>query len=208
MGRAILIAVVAGLLVGGGVAAAIVLLGEDDPAPIQARGLDSTATVPSDADPPIETGQSGSPSETTDFPTEDRLQMGQEIQSLLLAFHEDVVAERFRDAWSLLSARKRSQTLREDGYAKWARAQASLSPYLSPAGLTVRVDELEDDGVARILITGMGWSAPGSPCAEWSGLTWAKYEAGVWAYDPGYSTTPERERNWKSRFDELLGANC
>lgn len=212
-----MIAVIAGLLVGGGAAAAVVLLGEDDTAPTQASGLGETATVPADDDAPIETGQGdppnepgqeGSASEATGLPTDDRAQIGQEIQDLLLAFHEDVVAERFRDAWSLLSARKRSQTLREDGYAKWARAQASLSPYLSPAGLTVRVDELEDEGVARVLVTGMDWSAPGASCAQWSGLTWARYEAGAWAYDPGYSTTPERERAWKPRFDELLGASC
>lgn len=208
MGRAVTLAALAGLLVGGGVAAGIVLLGGDDGTEPARVAPGTAATVPTGEEVPTESGEADSPAAAAGFPTTDRAQMAQEIQATLLAFHEDVVAERFRDAWSLLSARKRAQTLREDGYGKWVTAQESLVPYLSPAGLTVRVDELEDDGVARVLATGMGWSNPGSPCSEWSGLTWAKYEGGTWTYDPGYSTTGERERTWEPRYDELLGANC
>jgi hypothetical protein len=134
--------------------------------------------------------------------------MASAIQSVLLAYHEDILAGRLQDAWSLLSARKRQQALSESGYAAWAKSQSSLAPYLTPAGLTVRIDALESDGVARLLLSGMDWSAPGSPCSEWSGLTWAKYEGSEWTYDPGYSTTPERERAWQPRYDELLGVGC
>jgi hypothetical protein len=63
-------------------------------------------------------------------------------------------------------------------------------------------------GVAQVDVTGMTWDKPGASCTEWSGITWVKYEAGSWKYDPGYSTTPQREREWKSRFSQLLGGQC
>jgi len=205
--RTALFAVCACLLIGAGAAAALVLLGDDESTTTDVRP-GAAATVPVGEAPLAESGEADSGGAPPGFPGDDWSQMAGEIQTVLLAFHEDLVAERFRDAWSLLSARKRSQTLREDGYAKWMRAQSSLVPYLAPAGLTVRIDGLEADGVARVFVAGMDWSAPGASCREWSGLTWARYEAGAWAYDPGYSTTPERERAWKGRYDRLLGAAC
>jgi hypothetical protein len=54
----------------------------------------------------------------------------------------------------------------------------------------------------------MSWSQPGARCAEWSGLTWVKYENGEWRYDPGYSTTRQRKRAWASRYGQLLGTSC
>ena len=207
-GGTILIAVVVGLLAGAGVVGAVALLGGEDSGRETAIA-DSAATVPTGERPALaESGHADSASGPIGFPSQSEAEMAGEIQDMLLAFHENVVGRRLQDAWSLLSVRKRRQTEREDGYRKWATAQASLSPYLSPAGLTVRIDALEDEGVARVLVTGMDWTAPGSACAEWSGLTWAKYEGGSWTYDPGYSTTPERERLWKSRYGELLGASC
>jgi hypothetical protein len=134
--------------------------------------------------------------------------MVEEIQSLLIDYHEDVVDGSFQSAWALLSPRKRQQYLEEGGYQKWMAAQASLSPYLSPAGLTVRLDALEGEGVARAMVTRMGWSKPGSSCDEWSGLTWVRYDGEEWTYDPGYSTTPARRQTWQSRFHQLLGADC
>lgn len=207
-GGTILIAVAVGLLVGAGVVGAVALLGDENTGR-EAATADSAATIPAaETAPPTESGHADSASGPVGFPSQSEAEMAREIQDMLLAFHENVVGGRLQDAWSLLSVRKRRQTEREDGYRKWATAQASLAPYLSPAGLTVRIDALEDEGVARVLVTGMDWTAPGSACAEWSGLTWAKYEGGSWTYDPGYSTTPERERRWKSRYGELLGASC
>ncbi len=143
------------------------------------------------------------------FPAVGRAQMVAEIRALLLAFHEEVVDRDFRAAWALLSPRKRRQDLSEPGgYHAWMTAQASLSPYLSPSGLEVRLDSLEGDGVARVTLTGMGWSQPGSPCRQWSGLTWVRYRDREWTYDPGYSTTPSRRRTWQSRSPELLGVGC
>jgi hypothetical protein len=210
-GRAVLLACLALLLVGAGAGAAIALLGGDDSKQTEAAPPGSSATVPTDeTTAPTQTGEAGSGSAggQAGFPAVSRAEMAQEIQSLLLAYHEDVIEDRVHDAWILLSARKRAQNLSESGYAKWAQAQASLAPYLTPAGIAVHVDALESDGVARVLVTGMKWSAPGSPCSEWSGLTWVKYEGGNWTYDPGYSTTAERERIWKPRRPELLGATC
>lgn len=143
------------------------------------------------------------------YPSVTRTQMTEEIHTLLLTFHEDVVNRDFRAAWALLSPRKRRQDLSEpDGYHGWMAAQASLSPYLSPGGLKVRLDSLEGEGVARVMLSGMGWSQPRSPCREWSGLTWVKYQEGEWTYDPGYSTTPSRRRTWQGRSGELLGIGC
>lgn len=195
-------------MVGGGVAAAIVLLGGNDSKQASGPAPGSAATVPADGGDVTSSGESTSPGAPAGFPSKSTAQMAQDIQAVLLAFHEDVVAERFHDAWSLQSARKRAQYLREQGYAKWKKNQDSLTPYLSPAGLTVRIDNLEGDGIARVLLTGMGWSEPGSPCSEWSGLTWVKYEGGRWTYDPGYSTTADRQRVWKPRIGELLGVGC
>jgi hypothetical protein len=211
-GKPVLIAALVGLLVGGGVAAAILLLGGDDSK--QASALpESAATVPANEAAFQKSGEASSSnqtagSETAGFPAESRAQMASEIQGALLAYHEEILSGNPREAWGLLSARKRAQAQREEGFGAWAKNQATLSPYLTPAGLTVRIEELEGEGVARVLLSGMGWSAPGSPCTEWSGLTWVKYEGGRWTYDPGYSTTADRERAWKPRYDELLGANC
>jgi hypothetical protein len=132
-----------------------------------------------------------------------------EIRTLLKEHHAAIVAGDYRRAWDLLSRRKQAQKLREGGYDRWAAAQATLRPYLDPTGLDVKIEELDPaTGVARVRVTGMSWSKPGARCAEWSGITWVKHEDGVWRYDPGYSTTPARERNWKDRFPELLGGAC
>ncbi len=133
----------------------------------------------------------------------------EQIRTLLKEHHAAIVAGEYRRAWNLLSRRKRAQKLREDGYDRWAAAQATLRPYLDPTDLDVEIQALDPaTGVARVRVTGMSWSKPGARCAEWSGITWVKHEDGVWRYDPGYSTTPERERAWKNRFSELLGGAC
>lgn len=134
--------------------------------------------------------------------------MRAEAEELLREFHLALVERDFRYAWGLLTARKRRKEAVEQGYSGWKKAQASLTPYLIPDGIDVQIDDLEDDGVARVLVTGMGWAQPGSPCSEWSGLTWVRYEGGAWRYDPGYSTTAERRRRWEGRSDELLGVGC
>ena len=145
---------------------------------------------------------------TAGFPEVPRSQMDEEITSLLEGYHEDVVEEDFQGAWAMLTPRKRRQYLHEYGYQKWASAQASLSPYLDPYGLEANVVSLEGEGVARVDVTGMGWSKAGAPCSEWSGLTWVKYEGEEWAYDPGYSTTSARRATWRPRSARLLGGDC
>lgn len=141
-------------------------------------------------------------------PTVPRSQMNEEVGALLEGYHEDVVDEDFQGAWAMLSPRKRRQYTREYGYQKWAAAQASLSPYLHPAGLTAEVVALEGEGVARVEVNGMKWDQPGAPCSEWSGLTWVKYEGDEWTYDPGYSTTAARTAAWKAKSSRLLGGDC
>jgi hypothetical protein len=131
------------------------------------------------------------------------------IRQVLYEHHDDIVSGDYAGAWDLMSERKQRQKLREDGYGAWEAAQRTLTPYLAPSGIRVRVDDVDrNTGVARVMVTGMGWSKPGAGCAEWSGITWVKYENGGWYYDPGYSTTPQRERDWKNRFGELLGGSC
>jgi Double zinc ribbon len=208
--RAALIAVVAVLLIAAGAGAAILLTSSDEDSGQTATApATDSATVPASAAPPSQSGEASAAGSSENAATESEAEMAAAIQSLLLAYHEDVVEGRMHDAWLLLSARKRAQSLREGGYAKWAHAQASLAPYLSPAGVTVHVDGREEGGeVARVLVRGMGWSEPGASCSEWSGLTWAKHEDSHWTYDPGFSTTPARKRAWEPRYEQLLGANC
>lgn len=141
-------------------------------------------------------------------PRQPRGRMNGQIRGVLRGYHEAVVYSEFKRAWRLLSRRKQRQALREDGYAAWRKAQASLTPYLQPGGVRTSIVAFEGDGVARVDVHGMRWYAPSSPCSQWSGLTWVRYEGGAWRYDPGYSTTGRREREWKPRFGRLLGAGC
>jgi hypothetical protein len=135
--------------------------------------------------------------------------MESEITDLLYAHHEAVVMGDFERAWSLLTSRKQTQNRQKYGYATWQANQATLSPYLDPTGISVRIlSSNRRTGEATVMVSGMTWSKPGARCGAWSGITWVKYERGQWLYDPGYSTTPAREAVWKSRFAELLGASC
>jgi hypothetical protein len=194
------------LLLGAGAAAAITL-GADD-----GGGEGGTTTVAADRPASSSSAESQSSDraegESNGFPPVGRPEMKEEIEDLLLSYHEDLVAQEFRSAWALLSSRKRQQDLAEYGYREWKKAQATLSDDLLPWGLEARIEALEGQGVARVMVTGMRWLDPSSPCSEWSGLTWVKYEGGVWTYDPGYSTTADRRLTWEPRSDQLLGANC
>jgi hypothetical protein len=160
-----------------------------------------TAEASAEPAPTVDAG-----TDSVDEPVED---VALEIEDMLYEHHRAIVDRRFRAAWNLLSGRKQSQILDRDGYAAWRSAQATLSPYLDPEGLSVSVEDFDPGtGEARVLVEGMGWSKPGAGCSSWSGLTWVLDEGGMWRYDPGYSTTPEREREWKRRLPELLGASC
>jgi RNA polymerase subunit RPABC4/transcription elongation factor Spt4 len=198
------------LLLGAGVAVAIVAgkgSNASNPTTVEQVGLPGSE-ADYEEEPGGETVETEEEASSSGFPEVSRSQMNEEIASLLQGYHEDVVEEDFQGAWAMLSPRKRRQYLREYGYHKWATAQASLSPYLDPYGLEATVVSLEGEGVARVDVTGMGWSKPGAPCSEWSGLTWAKYEGDEWAYDPGYSTTSARRATWRPRSARLLGGNC
>lgn len=212
--RTALLIAAAILLLGAGGAAAIVLTsgGESDSlTTVAGAGASSQAAsegTPEEEAPESEEAPEGEAVNANGLPIVGRAEMEEEIQALLLDYHQDVVARDFRSAWALLSARKRQQNLEEYGYRKWMEAQASLSGDLYPEGLQAQIDGLEGDGVARVDVSGMEWLEPGSRCSEWSGLTWVRYEHGVWTYDPGYSTTAARRRTWQPRSAELLGANC
>lgn len=164
--------------------------GSDDPAPV-------------DDGPTTEPGEGEIPELTRD-------ELRAEIGDLLLAHHTAIVAGDYQEAWELLSSRKRRQYLAEgSGYPTWRKNQSTLAAYLGPAGLQVSILAIDrPEGVVAVRLSGMGWSAPGSPCGEWSGITWVKYEDGGWYYDPGYSTTQSREQAWKSKYAKLLGGSC
>lgn len=199
------------VLLGGVAAGTAYLLTREDSPPV---GFDTVAapeefesgSVTEEA-PPEASGAPLSPVERG-FPTDSTATMRVEIEDLLREFHLALVDGEFQYAWSLLSSRKRRNERIETGYSGWRDAQASLSPYLDPDGIYAQIEDLEDQGVARVRVTGMGWNDPGSPCSEWSGLTWVRYEGGTWHYDPGYSTTAERRSRWQNRSGELLGVGC
>jgi hypothetical protein len=174
-----------------------------------------TAESPTDTESPPNTSSTGETPSTPNtpmngaLPDESTVDMQPEIQHMLLEWHEDVVNGDYQSAWNLMSKRKQVQSTHKYGYAGWVKNQESLNPYLDPSGLQVSVmNASHDTGVATVELTGMKWSKPGASCTEWSGITWVKYEEGAWRYDPGYSTSPEREAEWKSRFAELLGGRC
>lgn len=163
--------------------------------------LEDTAAPSSPAQPRSAVDSDG-------YPRQTEATAKRQIRAVVLQYHEAVLAGQFDRAWRLLTKRKQRQTLAEQGFAKWRHAQATLSPYLDPSGIRIRIDGLEGGGVTRIDVNGMGWYDPSASCSEWSGLTWVRYERGAWRYDPGYSTTAARERRWKPRFSELLGTAC
>lgn len=208
--------------IGGGATYFLLLAPDDDAAPVEPSSLQvgdapasadaaSSTSVPDDAPDDSGSGDSGpdegaAPAVLPDVSTHE---LEEDIAALLVDFHEAVVDQRFHDAWAMLSKRKQEQIEREDGFAAWSKAQGSLSPYLEPWGLEVSAVAVDpSQPVVRVLVTGMGWTKPGATCTEWSGLTWVRNELGVWKYDPGYSTIPEREARWKPRYEELLGAGC
>jgi hypothetical protein len=195
------------LLLGVGVAAAIVITGGGGSGGTTTVAENAAAGSGEEAEGEEGVAEAGE-TDSNGLPRIGEGEMRQEVESLLVAYHEDVVAGDFRSAWGLLSARKRQQDLAEYGYRKWKQAQASLSGYLAPAGLQASIDGFEGEGVVRVDVTGMGWSDPDASCSEWSGLTWVRYEGGAWTYDPGYSTTAARRRTWQPRTAELLGAGC
>jgi hypothetical protein len=132
-----------------------------------------------------------------------------QIRRLLVDYHQDIVDDDFRAAFALLSARKQRSALRQYGFDGWQRGQATLAPYLQPAGLRVAIVTRDAvTGVVLVRVTGMGYTKQDSPCTTWSGLTWVKYENGEFRYDPGYGTTPQRTRDWSGRQSELLGVGC
>ena len=171
----------------------------------------TTTTVAPQTVTTVETQTVAQPTEPASvaFGGESRVQMADEISSVLYQHHEDIVNGDFAAAWDLLSARKQRRNLVKYGYATWERNQATLSPYLDPSGIQVRIVQLNPrTGEATVDVTGMTWSKPGAHCAEWSGITWMIYRNAEWRYDPGYSTTLARTAEWKSRYPELLGASC
>jgi hypothetical protein len=197
--------VVAALAVG---AVALARVGDEEP-----RDRGAGARAPTATPPPVSTRATPEPTAEPAATPQGLLpavpKASMRIESVLLSFHQSLVDQRWRAAWNQLSARKQEKILREDGYGPWRTAQASVAKYLQPDGLHVRlVSASEKTGIALVRVTGMAWTKPGAGCAEWSGLTWMKYENGAWRYDPGYSTVASRERAWKHRVDELLGVLC
>ncbi len=173
------------------------------------ESFDHSETSPTTTAPASTTTSTTEPSLLPDVGSE---QMRADIESLLLEFHQALVVSDFDTAWSLFSERKRESYLTDPekgGRPGFDRNQGSLSPYLSPSGIHVEVLEADPQtGEATVMVTGMGWSEPGATCSEWSGITWVLFENGVWRYDPGYSTTPERDAKWGPRVGELLGTQC
>lgn len=205
------LAIVAALLLASGAGVAAALLATKG----SGTGAGSTPTSTLPGAGPVSATTTTTSTTTTScesngrLPCESSEQMQASIQNMLYTWHEDVVSGNYNAAWALLSERKRQQDLQKEGYATWAHNQASLKPYLNPSGIKVSIANADaGTGEATVDVTGMTWNQPGAKCSEWSGITWVLYEDGGWRYDPGYSTTPQREAEWKSRYSELLGGSC
>ena len=184
-----------------------------DATPEETATPDETEAPPEETATPDETEappeDTATPEPVSALPDEPRSQMRDEIAGMLRTWHQDIVDGDPQGAWDLMTQRKRDQSERKYGFEEWARGQATLAPYLDPSGLSVAIKDVDDQtGVVTVDVRGMGWSKPGAHCSSWSGITWVRYEDGDWHYDPGYSTTPQRERAWKSRFGQLLGGSC
>jgi Prokaryotic RING finger family 1 len=213
--RNMILALVAILVLGGSGAALYVALSKKSHTTVvnaPAGGGSSHVQVPntdtrSGVDP--SSGGAAPPSNGL-LPDVPQSQMRSDIQDMLLTWHEDIKSGDYQEAWDLLTRRKQRQDLGEPGgYDAWVKAQASLGEYLDPSTIHVSIAGLQrSEGVARVKITGMGWSKPGSSCSTWSGITWVKYEGSEWRYDPGYSTTVQRRSVWQPREGELLGWGC
>jgi Prokaryotic RING finger family 1 len=197
------------LAVAGGATAVVVAGGRDSARENSVAPPPAPATVTETVETPVEPEPEPVPTSSDVLSQTSDEEIRSEIYQTLYDHHAAVVSGDFEQAWAVLSKRKQAQNRQKYGYATWRANQATLSPHLDPSGLDVSVIDVDPDaGEATVRVTGMTWSKPGADCTEWSGITWMKYEDGFWRYDPGYSTTPQRERLWKPRFPELLGASC
>lgn len=143
------------------------------------------------------------------LPSISRTEMSDQIRQTFATYYQNIIDGDLDAAFNLLSERKQNAALREDGIDAWKEAQAALSSFLDPSELKVTLEYADPTtGVARVRLDGMTYSNPSSPCSTWAGITWVKYEQGGFRYDPGYSTTPQRARDWKHRYSELLGTGC
>ncbi|HEX8103655.1 MAG TPA: RING finger protein [Solirubrobacteraceae bacterium] len=143
------------------------------------------------------------------LPDESEAQMQDEIQTMLRDWHESLTAGDYRTAFDAMTQRKQDKALRTNGYDAWASGQKSLGDYIDPSGLKARIVEANSrTGVVTVRVSNMGYSNPESSCSTWGGITWVRWEDGEWKYDPGYSTTPQRTREWRPRQSELMGIGC
>lgn len=194
-------------------AATVIVLSQNSEPTVAAQAAEETRTVTVDEDAtPAPTELDDPQSSTAGSRGPDALADGEteQIRQLLLDHHAAIVSQDFDTAWDLLTDRKRESFLNRDGgYGAWVEGQRTLSSYLGPDGLSVTVQDVDEEtDVARVDVQGMSWSKPGASCSTWSGVTWVRFENDGWYYDPGYSTTPQRESEWAGRFGELLGGSC
>lgn len=210
-----LIAVIAVLVAAGGAGTVLALVagGKSGHAVRHALAGAATSTAVSENET---TSTSAAPVTSTNAPPATSSSQGDPytevsgIEAALLQHHEAIVDGNFRAAWNLTSVRYRHEKEGEPGgYGKWVTHQHTLKPYLVPNGLKVAIVSWEEQSqVATVRVSGMRWTAPGSRCRYWQGITWMHYENGSWYYEPGYSVSPQRRAEWEPRQSELLGSGC
>ncbi|MEA2412309.1 MAG: hypothetical protein QOC77_2870 [Thermoleophilaceae bacterium] len=203
--------VILAIAIAGAAAAYVITSKKDKPATAQVSRPSPSPSTTTDATPPAPNPTAGVPASTPSsvLPAETRSQMKSDIESLLLQWHNDIVGGDYRSAWNLLTPRKRAQKLREDGYPKWARSQATLGNNLDPSGLSVSILKVDDaTGVVTVNVHGMRLITPIGNCTYWSGVTWVRYENGQWLYEPGFSMTRARRAYWQPRKTQTLGGSC
>jgi len=210
-----LIAIIAVVVAAGGAGVALALVAGGKSGHAVSRALAGAATSTAMTESETTSTSAASVTSTSASPATSSSQGDpytelSDIEAVLLQHHEAIVHGNFRAAWNLTSVQYRHEKEGEPGgYGKWVTHQRSLQPYLVPNGLKVAIVSWEEQSqVATVRVSGMRWTAPGSPCKYWQGITWMHYENGSWYYEPGYSVSPQRRAEWEPRQSELLGSGC
>jgi hypothetical protein len=208
-----LIAVVAVLVVVAvGVGAAVAIRASNKGGKIEVAEATSPASTPSASSStrPVNLSKPGDPREFTDAEVvTGAKQVLVRHHQLLKQANGDPSSPFAKQAWALLSARKRA-------------AEVAEGAEYGQSGFEFWITKREDENLrigesvclpGTVALQSPGYWDPKSGVAmvyvdfgSYAGFTWVLYEHGRWTYDAGYGHVPSREAIWGSRQDLLFQA--